>query len=326
MTAITSIDSANCGDTVRPQGFHNKTLVLDLGTDTGWACLAGGQLLKSGTIQLATDDELEVQRREGKERTLDVRFVRLYQFLNQHLADGVTRVVFEDVEFASTRMQSQLWASLRSAIWAAALLHPQLNVCVLPVATLKHFATGNGHVRKPQMAEALAVRQPQDYTLVNEGKLQKSDGNLADHNEVDALWLAYFTLAVDRGEQSFLGVHERKKIEAAERREQKARRREKAKQKKAAEIAHQKAKKQAVRSLLKSLGPCCGVFRRQERNLAVCPKCGRRVALPKIRVPSAAGDQESVHPVSTPVPQQRCPSPPPVDVPQLPHQEPQPSH
>lgn len=125
-----------------------KTLTLDLGTDTGWALMEGPGNLQSGFLCLATDDELERQRREGRDRTLDIRFARFHHFVTQHALSGVGRIVFEDVGFVSTRMQTQLWASLRSAIWMVALTHPELNLFAVPVATLKQFAAGNCHAGK----------------------------------------------------------------------------------------------------------------------------------------------------------------------------------
>jgi hypothetical protein len=175
-----------------------KTLLLNLGTDTGWTIMGDGVPLRSGTLHLGTPDELELQRREGRERTLDVRFTRILAFIMEMIRGGVTRIVFQDVEFASTRMQAQLWASLRSAIWAAVSLHPGVVVFCLPVATLKHFATGNGQVQKLEMAKALASFRPGGYSLFDDGRLITPDGHFAGHNEVDAIWLAYYTQAVDR--------------------------------------------------------------------------------------------------------------------------------
>ncbi len=54
-----------------------KTLTLDLGTRNGRTLLEDGIVLQSNTLLLATPEELEEQRRTGKERTLDVRFSRL---------------------------------------------------------------------------------------------------------------------------------------------------------------------------------------------------------------------------------------------------------
>jgi hypothetical protein len=278
------------GLAVPPDVVPVKTLLLDLGTDTGWALLDAPGQMRSGTLCLATDEELEVQRQEGRERTLDLRYARIYGFITNQVQNGVGRIVFEDVEFVSTRMQTQLWASLRTAIWAAALIHPGVRVFGLPVATLKHFATGNGHVQKLAMAKALASFRPGGYSLLDDGRLITPDGHIADHNEVDAIWLAHYTQAVDRGERDFLPVYQRKQLAAAERRQKKVQRRQQARVKKMAARAEAKLRKAAVTAALKSLDRCCGVFRKLDRRRATCPKCGSRVPLPNISASgSAAG-------------------------------------
>lgn len=291
LTSQTNGTNMNAAEpTVPTETAPTKTLLLDLGTDTGWALLQPGWPMKSGTLCLATDKELELQRREGRERTLDIRFARIYRFITEHIQQGVGRIVFEDVEFASTRMQTQLWASLRTAIWAAALLHPGVRVFGVPVATLKQFATGNGHVQKLDMAKALASFRPGGYSLLDDNRLMAPGGHFADHNEVDAIWLAYYTRAVDEGKRDFLPVYQRKQLEAAERKEKKALRRQKAKARKVAALAEAKLKKEAIRDALRSMETCCGVFRKLERRRATCPKCGSRVALPKIQLRSPAGN------------------------------------
>jgi Holliday junction resolvasome RuvABC endonuclease subunit len=257
-----------------------KTLTLDLGTHTGWVIMDDGSPLVSGTIHLATDEELKLQRREGRERTLDVRFVRIHGFISEHVRAGVERIVFEDVEFASTRMQAQLWTSLRTAIWSVALLNPNVRIFGLPVATLKQFATGNGHVQKLEMAQALAKLLPDIYRLEGDA-IRKPDGILADHNEVDAIWLALYAQAVDRGARSFLGLYQRKQLRAAERKKRRAERRQAAKVVKAAARAKASANRALIREAIRSLGRCCGVLRKQRGRWAVCPKCDSKSAIPK---------------------------------------------
>ena len=136
------------------------TLCIDIGTHTGWALLEGQQILESGTTHLATKEELDLQRREGKERTLDLRYSRLHALIRRFIKEhGIERIVFEDVLFSSTQMQGQLWASLRCAIWAVCQEFP-IQVFGLPVGTLKLFATGSGAAKKPEMATALAALEP----------------------------------------------------------------------------------------------------------------------------------------------------------------------
>ena len=259
-----------------------KTLLLDLGTRTGWAVLEDGIPRKSGTLLLATEDELAQQRRAGEERTFDVRFARLYAFILQHIEQGTTRIVFEDIIFATTQMQTQLWASLRTAIWATAVKHPALSVFGVPVATLKRYATGNGGANKVQMAEALLCAEPACFTHMQGDCVVRMNGSLLDDNEVDAIWLARCTQSVDRGERSFLGACQRKFVAKAQRREKKAERKRAAKAKREAQKAEAMAKRLAIKAAIRSLGKCCGVWRQHHRRRAFCPKCGSSIVLPKL--------------------------------------------
>jgi hypothetical protein len=65
-----------------------------------------------------------------------------------------------------------------------------------------------------------------------------------DDNEVDAIWLARYTAAVDRGEASFVGAHQRKAAATAQRR---------------ARRAAAKAEKKAAASWGKESGRAAGV-------------------------------------------------------------------
>lgn len=196
-----------------------STLAIDLGTKTGWA--TDGD---SGTEILATEKELAEQRKLGNERFLDLRFLRLLAFVKDQIRAGARRIVFEDVQFASTQMQAQLWSSLRAAIWAAAApfqARPGLDesgqvqaVCV-PVGTLKKFASGTGAAQKEDMAAALLASCPA-YA-----------DRAMDDNEIDAIWLLKFAEAVDAGQETWTGPYARKKAA-------KAAKREKAKAKRAA--------------------------------------------------------------------------------------------
>ena len=49
----------------RTQAAVVRTLALDLGTQTGWALMAGQEVIESGTELLASEEELRQQRREG---------------------------------------------------------------------------------------------------------------------------------------------------------------------------------------------------------------------------------------------------------------------
>jgi Holliday junction resolvasome RuvABC endonuclease subunit len=259
-----------------------KTLTLDISTHTGWALLEGQQVLESGTTHLATKEELDLQRREGKERTLDIRFARLFALIIRFIKEnGVERIVFEDVLFSSTQMQGQLWASLRSVIWAISQEHP-LQIFGIPVGTLKLFATGSGSAKKSEMANALAAVEP-GSTVEMSGEnvfLRKSNGVMADDNEIDAIWIARYTMAVDRGEKDFLGVYQRKSADKVERCRKRTERREASKSKKLAEQGEQKAKRQAMKDAIKAAGKCCGVLRKPGKfGRAVCLKCGQSIKL-----------------------------------------------
>lgn len=248
-----------------------ETLTLDLGTSTGWAILKHSTLYTSGTILLASDNELANQRKEGKERTLDLRFTRLYAFIIKTITEhAIEQVIFEDVQFSSTQMQGQLWASLRTAIWASAQLHP-LKVFSVPVGTLKKFATGSGSAQKDQMIDALKLKLPGTVASIQAGKpvLIKADKQLADDNEVDAIWLAFYALAVEAGTEDFLGVYQRKQREKEAKRAKKAEKRQAEKLKKSQAI-------EATRALPK----CCGVLHTLlDIKTAICPKCQTKTKL-----------------------------------------------
>lgn len=264
--------------------IHNdimaKTLAVDLGTHTGWALIEGPEIIDSGTELLATEDELRRERKEGKERTLDIRFVRFYHFLERQLSGGVTRIVFEDVIFAGSQAQTQLWASLRAAIWAIAW-NSSIEVFCVPVATLKRFATGNGHADKIQMGEALSKAEPDRFQADPITRILQHGGRLIDDNEVDAIWLAHYAIAVDRHEQEFLSVFKRKSECKAERRaKQKVAKTEK-KARQESQTNEVKLKHHALMSAIKAAGRCCDVFRKPTtRGRAICPKCFRTIRIP----------------------------------------------
>ncbi|MGA2751907.1 MAG: hypothetical protein ABSG59_24345, partial [Verrucomicrobiota bacterium] len=229
----------------RSRAAEQKTLAVDLGTHTGWALMTGGKIIDSGTELLASDEELEQQREEAKERTSDMRFGRMLDFVEGKVAAGVDRIVFEDVIFAGSQAQTQLWSSLRAAIWLAGR-DAKVSIHCVAVATLKRFATGNGAARKPDLARALAVAEPGRYQLEPRSGLLWRNGQAMDDNEVDAIWLARYTAAVDRGEASFVGPHQRKAAAKAQRRARRAA----AKAEKKARVAARKVEERAKRQIL----------------------------------------------------------------------------
>lgn len=167
-------------------------LALDLGTKTGWAQLTNG-VRTGGTWVLATPDEIKTQRERGGDRTGDVRFARLIAHLSdaKRLSPGL--VLFEDVQFSTTTMQTQLWSTFRAAVWS--MFHPGMCRAV-PVGTLKLFATGQGNATKLMMGAWLVKKHP---TLFKKRPKSTATCNVldihgrpVDDNEADAQHLLDF--------------------------------------------------------------------------------------------------------------------------------------
>lgn len=120
-------------------------LGLDLGTNTGY-CYNVFDTITLGTWKLATDAEIARWGKTRQRRTEDPRIGRLCKHVD---ALGIFDVViFEDVEFASSTFQVQLWSSLRAAVWLCA---KKTAIQCIPVGTLKKFATGDGSAKKEKM-------------------------------------------------------------------------------------------------------------------------------------------------------------------------------
>jgi hypothetical protein len=238
--------------------------------------------MESGTVVLASQRELRQQRRNGLERRLDLRFTRLLDFILTQVTGGVRRIVFEDVIFAGSQAQTQLWASLRAAIWAIAS-QKSVEVQCVPVATLKVFATSNGSAGKTEMAQALAQSKPDRYSTNPTNGVLGLNGRNMDDNEVDAVWLAIYVHAVDLGNKAFLGVHQRKLLKKERQREKRRQLKDRLKRRIKAQRIEQQVRRRAVNALVKSAGKCCGVFRQlTPYGRAVCPKCRRDVRIPKL--------------------------------------------
>jgi Holliday junction resolvasome RuvABC endonuclease subunit len=151
------------------------TLALDLGTTTGWAVWFADSAVTSGAWLLATPKELRQQRKIGGERRSDIRFRRLRQRIEDAVAAyQIEQIVFEDVLFLSSQAQSQLWASLRAAVWCHA---DRVTIDCVHTGVLKKFATGCGNADKAAMGAALAALPPPWSRQVR------------DDNEADALWI-----------------------------------------------------------------------------------------------------------------------------------------
>lgn len=176
-------------------------LALDLGTTMGWA--TGGGALDSlhdcGALLLGSAKEVAANRKARMDRRLDPRIPRLYRWLEmKYEAAAFDWIAFEDVEFATSRMQAQLWSSYRATVWLfASQRHIQVECC--PVATLKKFGCGHGGATKDMMAAGL-VRKDMRFLTVN-GKVNfvghESNFFLTDDG-VDAVHLLKWAQSVLR--------------------------------------------------------------------------------------------------------------------------------
>lgn len=179
-------------------------LALDLGTKTGWAIgHAGG--VESGTWKLSDPKSVTQARLEGWDRRCDARFNALCFKIECAIEKyDVKAVVFEDVLFSETTLQTQLWSSFRSAIWAVRRRPPRVEgeepfqIDCLNTSTLKKFATGHGAATKAMMSAHLLRACPEEF--VKNPKPTKTcflltkDGRPVDDNESDARHLLrYFS-------------------------------------------------------------------------------------------------------------------------------------
>lgn len=152
-------------------------LALDLGTTTGFAYSYANVTPRVSSRTWATAQELKDQKARRGDRRGDIRVVRFYDWLTDlHAQCKFDAVVFEDVLFASSTYQVQLWSAFRTTVWLA---FPKALIEAVPVQTLKKHATGSGAADKQTMAAALKARHPEIY---------RAD---LDDNAVDAasLWL-----------------------------------------------------------------------------------------------------------------------------------------
>lgn len=167
-------------------------LALDLGRLTGWALSAGESVpVIAGTWELESEKGMRYARKLRMDRRLDPRVMALLNNLGGvHRQARLGWIFFEDVKFANSQAQAHLWASFRGAIWAFAHLNGIECDC-LNTASLKKFATGNGHADKPAMMAALVSRFPKKYAWNDEKTLVKDlkRGILLDDNATDALHL-----------------------------------------------------------------------------------------------------------------------------------------
>jgi Holliday junction resolvasome RuvABC endonuclease subunit len=176
-----------------------RLLALDLGTKTGWALLDNDGSVRSGTWTLGTDKELAQAKAMKLDRCCDFRPSRLFDRINELKPE---LIYFEDVQFASTQLQAQLWGSLRGIV---TLFFPAAKIRAVPVGTLKKFATGKGNALKPAMAAALEKAPGFFMGVTRRGKPQlfktptlvdvitaAQQAIPVDDNEVDAIHLLNF--------------------------------------------------------------------------------------------------------------------------------------
>jgi len=124
-------------------------LALDLGTKCGYAYNTG-ELFCSGTWVLAAPKEIREWGKSRLTRRDDPRVTRLCEKVSGLPEFDV--LSFEDVQFSSYTLATQLWSALRSAAWLC--VKRKHTECV-PVKTLKLFATGAGNSTKDAMERAL---------------------------------------------------------------------------------------------------------------------------------------------------------------------------
>lgn len=168
-------------------------LGIDLGTKTGYALASNGAIWDCGTWILSKSKEIAYARKLRLDRRCDPRFLSLFdRLMTIHSLKQLDYIVFEDVQFAVTVMASQLWSSLRSAIWMMSKQGVQID-CV-PVGTLKKFATGSGASNKVSMAIALNKIDSR-FTLDVFGEVRDTlTGEILTDDAVDAIWLAKWAI------------------------------------------------------------------------------------------------------------------------------------
>lgn len=167
-------------------------LALDLGTTFGWAYCSMGrdgiyheEEIEVGSRLLATSAEVTEWGKTRMTRRNDPRVGRFYDWLFDKLVTlPIDIVVFEDVQFQTFTYQTQLWASLRAALWLAAYKSDVVTDC-LPVGTLKRFAGGGGLNKEGMAKAAVSCR----FQMHSKGIFDSQKNCILDDNAVDALWL-----------------------------------------------------------------------------------------------------------------------------------------
>lgn len=156
----------------------NNFLALDLGTKTGF-CFNDPFSVEAGTWKLSSAKDLRSAVDERLNRRCDIRIPEFVRLVSKVVhAFKINVIVFEDVQFSKYTLQTQLWSSLRGALWTI----PGVYFDCVPVTTLKKFATGNGSADKEAMKRAF---DRYDFTPF------KRPENDLDDNGIDAtfVWL-----------------------------------------------------------------------------------------------------------------------------------------
>ena len=166
-----------------------RILALDIANKTGYAHNCTDQGLIAGTVELGTKAEIRQWGQKRLTRRCDDRVCRLLNLIARYKPDTIC---FEDVQFVHTQVQGQLWASLRTAIWAWKCSNNSVLVECVPVQTLKLYATGKGGAGKALMCRALAMRDGrfslEPRACVHPGKPRTKDNEFVFDNEAD-MWL-----------------------------------------------------------------------------------------------------------------------------------------
>lgn len=128
------------------------------------------------------------------DRRSDPRVLRLHDTLRDLLDRfDFDVIVFEDVQFSSSTQQTQLWSSLRAAVWLACNKPNGVYPECVPVGTLKKFA-GHGAANKEMMGTFLTQRDPR-FKIGKEKRLSVyyfppvGPAQRLDDNAVDAVWI-----------------------------------------------------------------------------------------------------------------------------------------
>jgi hypothetical protein len=176
-------------------------LAIDLGTKLGWALDVHG-VRSGGTKLLVSEADRKLAVDDSLDRRCDPRFGALLD----HIMDirgnhgGPDLIIFEDVKFSVYTQQTQLWSSLRAAIWAYKWLRPNTNIQCLDTSKLKKWGTNNGAATKEMMGAWLVRKHPNLY-IKNPEPIEtcfvreRYTDRMVDDNQVDAQHLLDYAIA-----------------------------------------------------------------------------------------------------------------------------------